>query len=171
MDWYEGWAWGFLEKLGTPKMLLSATVALEHLTASLASNAFETASLDRTHPAMRRLLYWHAAEELEHRSVAFDVFTRVGGGYVTRMTGLVVSLSFLMLFWSVGVRHLIKQDPDLDRARVRTERRGARQLNGHGRTLWNAVRQYIRPGFHPSHITGDELAEIWLADNGFEVAA
>ena len=52
---------------------LSVTAALEHYTAAFGS-AFLTEDLhDAVPDEMARLLAWHGLEELEHRSVAFDV--------------------------------------------------------------------------------------------------
>ena len=37
------------------------------------------------HPAARDLFAWHLTEELEHRTVAFDVYEHVCGGYSYRL--------------------------------------------------------------------------------------
>ena len=46
-------------------------------------------------PTVRALWVWHALEEVEHKSVAFDVYRAAGGGYIRRVA--------LMLLTSVGV--------------------------------------------------------------------
>lgn len=33
---------------------------------------------------MAHLFLWHGSEEVEHRHVAYDVYQRIGGGYVRR---------------------------------------------------------------------------------------
>ncbi len=35
-------------------------------------------------PNMLDLVKWHGAEEIEHRSVAFDLYRHLGGGYIAR---------------------------------------------------------------------------------------
>ncbi len=39
---------------------------------------------------------WHAAEELEHKAVAFDLFERLAGGYVLRVASALAALVFSM---------------------------------------------------------------------------
>src|SRR5437667_448410 len=56
----------------TPRLLrLAVTVALEHFTAMFAERALARPLLDEVHPVMQDLLRWHAAEEIEHKCVAF----------------------------------------------------------------------------------------------------
>src|SRR5262245_36762398 len=54
------------------KLNLAGTAASEHFTAIMADGAFRLGILDEIHPTMQRLLAWHAAEEIEHKAVAFD---------------------------------------------------------------------------------------------------
>jgi predicted metal-dependent hydrolase len=35
-------------------------------------------------PEMVDLVKWHGAEEIEHRTVAFDLYRHLGGGYIAR---------------------------------------------------------------------------------------
>ena len=65
----------------SPLEQLAATAALEHITAILAEDSLAPDFPDagKMDPAMRRFWNWHAAEEMEHKAVAFDVFRAVGG--------------------------------------------------------------------------------------------
>src|SRR5688500_14974256 len=90
LQFYEGEALPRLEKLFPPNLNLAITVALEHLTASLGESALADAFLDEAHPVMRALLRWHAAEEIEHKSVAFDVLKKVDPRYSIRISGMIV---------------------------------------------------------------------------------
>ncbi len=66
-------------------MQLAATAAFEHFTALLAVLALrEDVMLDEAHPQLAALWRWHAVEETEHKSVAFDVFAHLGGGWLQR---------------------------------------------------------------------------------------
>src|SRR5262249_14749586 len=95
----------------TPRMFrLSVTVALEHFTAILAENALRERLLDHAHPALQRLLFWHAAEEIEHKAVALDVFQRMGGTYRMRMAGLAMATLGLSAFWAAATGMLLLQD-------------------------------------------------------------
>jgi predicted metal-dependent hydrolase len=66
-----------LKQRNSPAENLARTVALEHMTAFLASALLESPEiLERTHPTVAAFWAWHAIEEIEHRSVAFDVYKR-----------------------------------------------------------------------------------------------
>ena len=58
-----------------PKTLLAATVGMEHITAIMANHLLNHPELlDPMPEVMRELMLWHAVEEIEHKSVAFDVY-------------------------------------------------------------------------------------------------
>ena len=93
----------------SPIQRLAATVALEHFTAMLASEFLSNPTYaSRMDPKHAELWLWHAVEETEHKAVAFDVYSAVGGGYALRTTmmvrmtlGLILSAAYLMgdLLW------------------------------------------------------------------------
>ena len=59
---------------------LAATVVMEHFTATLAQLLLTDGLIQqKTTQEKRDLREWHALEELEHKSVAYDVLTAVGG--------------------------------------------------------------------------------------------
>ena len=64
---------------------LAYAEGFEAFTTALSRFSFETGLLDRVHPAARDLFLWHLVEELEHRTVAFDVYEHVCGGYFYRI--------------------------------------------------------------------------------------
>lgn len=93
-----------VDKVLTPvlgdKVNLSTTAGLEHFTSLLAQLALSEEFLKEAHPALRKLFEWHALEEIEHRSVAFDVLQAVDRSYFLRSLGLVnayATLSFLSI--------------------------------------------------------------------------
>lgn len=62
----------------TPTGRLAATCALEHMTTTFSRTLLARPDmLDGAHEPYRKLWFWHALEELEHRSVALDVFNIV----------------------------------------------------------------------------------------------
>jgi predicted metal-dependent hydrolase len=79
---------GLLEKVvGKDKQQrigLAITAALEHYTASIAETVLKHRDIymKECREDMRQMFLWHAAEEIEHKSVAFDVFKDVAGGSV-----------------------------------------------------------------------------------------
>ena len=173
LAWYEHVAFGVLEKLGTrvhPDLDLAVTVALEHFTAMFAQRALDKDMLaELAHPVMRDLLLWHACEEIEHKSVAFDVLARVNPSYALRIAGLGVASISLVAFWMAGTRMLLRQEPLRGGKIVRevlATREGNTLLNG---AFASFFVDYLRRDFHPSQHANEHLAEAWLAANGARI--
>ena len=145
---------------------LAGTAASEHFTAILADGAFSTGILDATDPRMQRLLAWHAAEEIEHKAVAFDVLQTVSGSYALRIAGLAYATVMLGGFWFAATSMLLRQDGIGWRGALR-ELRQLRQRDPVIRRVFIAgIRQYLRRDFHPSDNANDHLAADWLAAHG-----
>jgi predicted metal-dependent hydrolase len=161
---YERLAYGVIERLAPPSLCLSTTAACEHFTALLAENALRDRLLDHAHPTMRALLLWHAAEEIEHRAVAYDVLQKVDPGLALRAAGLALAATCLGGFWVAGAVTLIRQDRGLDTGRARREWKETRQ---HQRGVFlSGIWAYLQPGFHPSNNDVDGLAAEYLASVG-----
>ncbi|MFK7931817.1 MAG: metal-dependent hydrolase [Myxococcota bacterium] len=167
LNWYRKLAFGQIEGWTPYKLRLSITVAMEHLTASFASFALEKRFLRDAHPGMRDLLLWHAAEELEHRSVAFEVYRVAGGGYLLRILGLIAALTILSLFWRSATHHLFAQEPGLDRKRVK-ERGRTLKAQGRNRSalLSRAIWPYLKVNFHPDKDHDGAPAVAYLQEIG-----
>ena len=105
----------------TPKFLqkqwlvfrLGIIAAVEHMTCVLGNYALDNKKWDGVgaDPVLLDLLRWHGAEEVEHRSVAFDLYRHLGGGYVSRyyLSSIVVPL--VLGLWVDGAAHIMNQDP------------------------------------------------------------
>ncbi len=164
---YEWWTTRVMERVSPPALRLSATAACEHFTATMAKNALEDDIFAPAHPAMRALLMWHSVEEVEHKSVAFDVLQEVAPGYPLRIAGLAVSGAMLGIFWLAATAMLLRQD----RADVRVLIREIRALGDRNpfgeRVYGKAIRSYLRRDFHPSDETRDgELARAYVIEAG-----
>ena len=162
LDWYERWS-ARIERVASPELRLATTAAAEHFTATLADRALRKGLLDDAHPAVRALLLWHAAEEIEHKAVAYDVLEKVAPSYRVRAAGLALATATLLGFWFVGARHLLRQDGI-------TLREARRQLAELGRerpivagAFVRGIREYLAPGFHPWQRDNRALAEAHLA--------
>lgn len=168
LRFYEAVAFGVIERFSPPSLRLAATAACEHYTAIMAENALRHGLLEYAHPTMRQLLLWHAAEEIEHRAVAFDVLQEVAPSYALRVAGLGVATMCLGGFWAIGAAMLMLQDEGVSRARLAADRRLAQKARGdrdHGVFL-RGIREYLRPDFHPSQSDIDQLAASYLASVG-----
>jgi uncharacterized protein len=171
LRFYEAFAYGFVEKVAPGQLCLAATAACEHFTATMAANALARAA-DGTmvvqDPTMRALFLWHAVEEIEHRSVAFDVLQQVNPSLELRAAGLAVATSMLFGLWMIAAGSLIVQDRARPE-RLARELRARREFRArHGAPRFgSAILAYLRKDFHPSQdTTCDELARAYAASAG-----
>jgi predicted metal-dependent hydrolase len=154
---------------------LSMTAGAEHYTATLGALALSDGFIDGAHPVMRNLIVWHATEEIEHKAVAYDVLQATHPSVALRWVGF--GLATLSLFgWSLaGANMLIRQDlkaERLTRGGLREARRSARHRQRRfGGSILRAIRDYLRPDFHPNDVDDLDLAKRRLAELGLEPAA
>jgi predicted metal-dependent hydrolase len=167
---YEKVVFGVIEPLMPKKLRLAATAAAEHFTATFAEGAFQAELLAEWEPpVMRDLMLWHAAEEIEHKAVAFDVLKKVDPSYSLRMAGLLLSTVILAGFWTLGTAMLLAQDERVSLRRLRLERGEAKKRNEESAAseMARAFLQYLRPDFHPSDNANEELARAFLDSRAF----
>lgn len=93
-----------LERL-PPSTQLAATTFMEHFTALLAEQLLNDEEFRaKADPEMIKIWQWHALEELEHKSVAYDVYELVGNSQLERLLATaatnVVLLPMLTVTWS-----------------------------------------------------------------------
>jgi len=146
----------------TPRLSLTTTAALEHLTALLARQLLSDPE-GRTgdmHPEMARLWRWHALEEAEHKAVAFDVLTRVAPSHAWRVFAMAsMTLGLSIEVFDRMVYMLWKDGLLFDR---KTWTRGWRFLFGRDgflRGLGADYRAWYRRDFHPDDVDDRALIE------------
>lgn len=168
---YKKIAYDWIEKNSPPALRLASTAALEHYTAILAEHALETDTLELIHPKMRVLLQWHAAEEIEHKAVAFDVLKQVNPSYALRMAGMAMATMTLIAFWVTGAAMLIRQEKDLSRREIVRQLLAVARRESIVRGVFlRGLREYLRPGFHPWQRDNLDVARRYL-DNMRDAAA
>jgi predicted metal-dependent hydrolase len=163
---YEALAYGLIERVASDRLRLSTTAACEHFTAILAADALRDEFLELAPPAMRELLRWHAAEEIEHRAVAFDVLQKVAPGYALRVAGLGLATACLGGFWTLATAMLLAQDREAGVARILADWRKVRENERERSVFVEGILDYLRPDFHPSQSDVDGLAARYLAAVG-----
>ena len=146
----------------TPKLSLSMTAGLEHLTALLARQLLTDPVLrtGNMHPEMARLWRWHALEEAEHKAVAFDVMMRVAPGYSRRV--ITMALNTLGLSMEILDRMIYMLWKDGLLFEAKTWSGGWRFLFGEGgflRGLGTDYRAWYHKDFHPNDIDDRPLIE------------
>lgn len=139
-------------------MMLAATSAAEHLTASLAGYVLEGNNWDEidVDPEMQHLFLWHASEEIEHRHVAYDVYHHVGGGYLRRIVTMAPIGLLVLVAWPLLTTEIMRRDPHAKgvwswRRHLAQARRG--DVFSLPRAVWD-IRLYLKPGHHPSELPG-----------------
>ena len=155
------------EKLLSPKSNLAATAALEHFTATLAELLLtnEEARAMFGNEEVKNLFLWHALEESEHKAVAFDVYKAVGGSERTR----VITMKILRYAFVLGMTVQVIFSLLLDRAtyrpgNLRKSLKRFRRSPVMQRELWEQLKDYDRPDFHPDDRDTTGLVEQWRAE-------
>ncbi|MCH8497621.1 MAG: metal-dependent hydrolase [Marinobacter sp.] len=154
------------EAVFSPQRMLAKTCALEHFTAMFAETLLEHPELiadmdDRLKP----LWLWHAVEESEHKSVAFDVYQDQVGSYWIRTSEMALTTVLFTFFSTLHTLKLLESDPDAKAARQPLGQQ-VRGLWRHRSLLGKLTRQYLsyyRPGFHPSQKDSYQLRTRGLA--------
>jgi predicted metal-dependent hydrolase len=155
---------------------IAAIAAIEHFTAVLGAWVLDSPALDvaGADPTMLDLLRWHGAEEVEHRSVAFDVFRAVHNSWFSRVRTILVSAIAMAYLWRRGMRYLCAADPTYDGRlpTFRDFRRAAKKgLVPDPFDLMRAVPRYCRPSYHPSQEADTAVALAYLATSPAAIAA
>lgn len=159
----------WIEARTPAKLNLATTAACEHFTAILAEGAFTHGELDRASPEMRALLAWHAAEEIEHKAVAFDVLQTIDPSYALRLAGLAYATVLLGGFWTWATVMLLRQEQLTGDGALRRLRSLPRRESVILRVFLRGIRQYIARDFHPDHNDNARIAAAWMAARGMSL--
>lgn len=170
----------FMAKLAKPvgitqEMIdLTATTALEHFTATIASELLRNPHIQdlMTDKTMATMWAWHAIEENEHKAVAYDVFEGVFGrgikAYALRTGSLTLAMVILFITQSYFLARLLKDDQQLNLKSLKeiytyaySPSKGV--IYGMGREML----AYFKQGFHPNDLDTVSLLETWKAKLGF----
>jgi len=86
----------WVRKNPDPEIKLALTCALEHFTTILCTEVLKTPVFNEPMRGdHKRLWCWHCLEEIEHKSVAFDVYQAIGGSYRKRIVEM-LHASFIL---------------------------------------------------------------------------
>lgn len=147
---------------------LALTTAAEHLAATMAHTHFNPELMAKADPRIRALYFFHAVEEIEHKSVAFDVLQHCtkGSYWIRCLAMLIMSLAFPLLA-IMGTRHMLKVDGFSFPKRLSLWLRGLYWLYRPGgvymtATMWKHYFSYFRPTFHPWNNGDMELYQHWI---------
>ena len=153
---------------------LTATTALEHFTATIASQLLTNPHIQAlmTDETMKTMWLWHAIEENEHKAVAYDVFEGVFGkglkAYLLRTGSLAGAMVILFFVQSYFVLCLLQDDKQLNFENLKDiYTYGYSPSKGVITGMWREMVEYFRPGFHPNDLDTDQLLMGWKEKLGF----
>ncbi len=152
---------------------LMGTTALEHFTATIASQLLENQHLQAlmTDETMATMWYWHAIEENEHKAVAYDVFEAIFGqgprAYVARCGSLIIAMSTLFIVQNYFLLRLLQQDQQLNLKALKEIYDFAyRPSTGIISGMRREMALYFKPKFHPNQLDTKALLNTWRAKLG-----
>lgn len=150
------------------KIALAVTCGLEHYTATLAEVIMDENinAMDGFDPKMKALLMWHAAEEIEHKAVAFDVMQLVDGSPVTKNAGMLLATWALLYYGAIGTVKFMLEDDEVKISNLPGML--AQKAPALGKIVWAMVPkllEYFRPDFHPDQMNNDHIATEYFAAN------
>jgi predicted metal-dependent hydrolase len=148
-----------------PKVLLAVTCALEHFTAIMADVILEDPDFFSSVDERARMLWlWHAIEEAEHKSVAYDVYQHIGGSYRTRV--LTMAFVTTQFIWNQAHFHRTLMRADGQMLNVSSWLRGMTRYwgpRGKFTKLIPAYLEYYRRDFHPWQRDNRDVIAKWKA--------
>lgn len=159
-------SWLMPKKLEKHWLILRVGIiaAIEHFTGLLGDWCMNSTSWDDGDPVIADLFRWHLAEEVEHRTVAFDLYEHLcdseSGFYVSRQAIMALVFPLFVYFLADAGRSLAAQDqhPDGTRLGRASVLRMVLELEKAGRHsdnvptfsfLLERTLRWIAPSFHP----------------------
>jgi len=125
----------------------------------------EPAFLKGMEEPMKDLLLWHAVEEIEHKSVAFDVYMEVSGD--VKYLNKIMKICIIMLHIHLTQRMFKLAFNTKSWASIKDFGGFIKWMFGKGgmwRSLRGPFKSFYKAGFHPWDNGGLELVEKWLAE-------
>ncbi|NKY86133.1 metal-dependent hydrolase [Nocardia veterana] len=149
---------------------LALFAGMEHYTAVIGEWLLTNDVLEakNMHPAMLDLIRWHGAEEVEHRSVVYDAYMHVDGGYLRKARTAVLASSSLLVLFVIAGGYLFTKDPEPTKGRfwpLQFLSASARGVIPRMTTFLTEIPRYLRPGFHPTQLGSMDNALRYLAQS------
>lgn len=128
---------------------LAYAEGFESMTSAVSTVQLEIGLYDRVDSPLAELAKWHVMEELEHRSVAFDVLHAVGGGYLYRVAHQMWAQAHYFR-WVKRFADLMRTaDPELFSAYDRPEVAAARKA--YNKAYWRRALPKILATYLPTY--------------------
>ncbi|MDS7927898.1 metal-dependent hydrolase [Acinetobacter sp. V91_7] len=145
---------------------MAVTGATEHFTALfgklLLSHPEIIEQIDST---MKRVMIWHALEELEHKAVAYDVYQLIDGGYWRRVYGVLLATGLISGTVLYGQASFLWADKSIWNLNATMKGLwwmfGVGKKAGYFRKALPDYLEFFKPNFHPMHDDNSALIEQW----------
>ncbi|ENV08486.1 hypothetical protein F966_03160 [Acinetobacter higginsii] len=161
---------------------VAIVAAAEHFTAGfghyvLTNSHWEARGAD---PIVSDLFTWHSAEEVEHRTVAFDLYQHLSGNYLRRSFIMLGMVPIFTYFMAAGTAKLIQYDSSMPHEQRSLMRRGfwkawANSAKNHRvpGPLWFPLKalSFFKPDYDPFYEASTELALNYINQSSGVLAA
>jgi uncharacterized protein len=142
---------------------LAVTAAIEHWTAVIAEHALGGggSTVTQVDEEVQAFLTWHLIEEIEHKSVAFDVMRALGTTEQQRIAAMRLLIVLVGPGLALGLLVSLAKDPAAwNPANIGRSLRWVRANSSLSQGSFGAdVRSWSRHGFHPDERDHTELLE------------
>jgi len=146
----------------TPRAMLASTVSVEHFTATFGESLLEGRLLNNLDGPLAELWQWHALEELEHKSVAFDVYDHIGGTHEMRTRVMRVAMVTLLIDTLKVAFKILRHDKQMWKwSTLKSLSKFLFGKTGFVRTHVPAYKEFFRKDFHPWDQDNRDLLEQW----------
>ncbi|RZT87229.1 hypothetical protein EV383_4139 [Pseudonocardia sediminis] len=147
----------------SPRQQLACTALMEHFTAVLAEDILGSDEFGRrVHGDIAELWLWHALEELEHKSVTYDVYEVIGTDQAERDRAVPLVLATVGVAALFGWGYLLVQQGIW--RRPSDLREGWRLMFGPGQFMRRVLTRmpvFNHPRFHPDKHDTRALEQQW----------
>lgn len=147
----------------SPRQQLACTALMEHFTAVLAEDILSSSEFrERVHADIAELWLWHALEELEHKSVTYDVYEVIGTSERERTLAAPLVLGTVGVAALFGWGYLLVQQGVW--RRPSDLREGWRLMFGPGQFMRRVLTRmpvFNHPRFHPDRHDTRALEQRW----------
>jgi len=147
----------YIEEISGHSMVSATSLAFEQAIGELGHTILENPEVfDNASEPLRKLLMWHAFEEVEHQAGLHDAWTYVHGqskdARNLRVVGAIYLISVLVIVWPIGIWAMHPKESNHKRLSLKFWKPLIQQLfgskglmRGSAKNLWNLIRK----DFHP----------------------
>ncbi|MCH7387532.1 metal-dependent hydrolase [Acinetobacter modestus] len=150
--------------------------AAEHFTSAIGQYVLTRSEWEArgSDPVVSDLFTWHSAEEVEHRTVAYDVYQHISGSYLLRIAVMAVTAPIFTYLMAAGTVQLAQDDPLIPTQQKSLWRPAfwkawhRSDLNGYmPGPVWffTTSLRFFKPNYHPLYEASTELAQNYLAQS------